>query len=146
MNFKTWISENLTDSPQPLGNLYRGSDAIASSEVIRTGLQPQVDGDKIATPEKAEQKDLDQLEDLLSKVDNALPYSTGERVNKFKTMWYQFRTDWENSKRYHGLTQEVPIKGLAGERGDQATGTNMDGNPDLHPHAPTISTIMPLPI
>jgi hypothetical protein len=64
MKFKTWLEDNMDNVP-------------ASAEVIRTGLQPQVDADEINTPQKQNfnslnviQKCIDRIQANMKSLDN----------------------------------------------------------------------------
>ena len=105
MNFKTWVeNEGSMGSgtpemgPPPLNN---GDGATASDEVKRSNLQPQVDAQEIDTKSKREQDAILAIDSGIEHMDMSLPAgddSKTPKINKFKAMWDELRTQWDTIK------------------------------------------------
>lgn len=76
MNFRTWLK---TKPDFPFTVINRGNSTPASDEVIRTGLQPQVNSQEITTKEKDLSRKLANLKDILGKSERG-----SQLWNKFK--------------------------------------------------------------
>lgn len=103
-SFTNWL-----ESMGSLANFGQGTEAPASDEVKRTGLQPQVDAQDIRTKSKAEQDKISAVDGQLERIDDILASVNEEespKLMKFKKMWKELLQNWEQIK----YQEEMPNK------------------------------------
>jgi hypothetical protein len=101
MNFRTWIkTESGLNSGFPSMQINnRGSSTPASDEVMRTGLQPQVDSHEIKTKQKDEQDKIQAIDGALKRADSEIPQGKESgKLSKFKKLWDLLKSKWEDLK------------------------------------------------
>jgi len=99
-NFRNWLQNENGEFPQ-LGSPIDNGQTPASSEVKRTGLQPQVDAQEIETKSKAEQDkisaidaEIERIQEILGSVDD----EKHPKLGHFKSMWNELLDSWETIK------------------------------------------------
>lgn len=135
MRFRTWInSENSLNAgfPEVLAQVNKADSVPASAEVIRTGLQPQVDSDQIQTDQKKEQEKIQSLDMAIQDIDSKIKDDTGTyKINKFKKIWNKLKNNWEKLKsQENGDLEKVKINGLGGTSGNENLIQMMQQNPN----------------
>lgn len=105
MNFKIWIeneaglgSNATIPEIQPPGHspVNKGSDAPASDEVKRTGLQPQVDAKSANGDDN--QDEILAIDAKIEDMDLEIPDSEGSKINQFRSLWDEFKAHWDQIK------------------------------------------------
>lgn len=84
-----------------LADFGHGTPTPASTEVKRTGLQPQVDAQDIKTKSKAEQDKISALDGHLERVTDMLSAVNEKdhpKLSEFKNMWDELLNHWEQIK------------------------------------------------
>lgn len=143
MRFKTWMENEAglgAEMPTTLGSVTspnRGSDTPASSEVKRTGLQPQVGAEEISTKQKDEQDKIQAIDAEIQRLDKDIPRPGKEESNKlykFKSLWDKFKEKWEELKTSDDNDEESPTgSGLADTMGDTNFVNTMQQHPNMVP-------------
>jgi hypothetical protein len=106
MDFRTWFENDLMTAQQ--------SNAPASAEVIRSGLQPQVDAQEIKTSQKEEYERIAHIDEFVGKIIRSsqdINPRVSPRLKDIKTFCEKLARDWTN------------IKGDAGDGGQNGLGS-----------------------
>lgn len=135
MRFRTWIeSEASLNSgfPEVYPNVNRGAATVASDEVLRTGLQPQVDSQEIHTKQKDEQDKIQAIDATIQRADVEFPQgsSDSQKVSEFKKLWDSLKEKWHNLKVQKESPAELDTNGLGSARDDEFT-QMMQRNPNM---------------
>ncbi len=136
MNFKIWIENEASlgnGIPEIMPN--RGSEAPASDEVKRTGLQPQVDApnsraDKEKDAVTAVDSEIEHMDNNLPEEDEGTP-----KINQFKQLWKQLRQHWDQIKMSEEPPPEDEETGLGNAQDAKLTQT-MQQFPNMMPMSP----------
>lgn len=134
MNFKHWIEQeaSLNNGIPEIGApaVNNGSETPASDEVKRTNLQPQVDAQE---PKSAESDQVLAIDSEIEHMDSGLPDGDDAdtpKTNQFKTLWKQFRDEWERIKMSDDQASEK--SGLGTAHDDEYTNM-MQQHPNMVP-------------
>jgi hypothetical protein len=127
MRFKSWLENEITT---------KRMDAFpASSEVIRTGLQPQVGSEEIDTDQKDEHDRLMAIDGQVERLRNLVMTVNGasEKLKKAFKLCNDFADQWDQLKLQDSQVGEVP----SGFQSDQQMVDYMRNNqpPPEHPLA-----------
>lgn len=103
MRFSTWIESEAglnSGFPELLPPVNRGNSTVASDEVIRTGLQPQVDAEEIHTKQKANQDKIQAIDAAIQRAGSEFPQGKEDdpKLNQFKKMWDSLKKKWDDLK------------------------------------------------
>lgn len=91
MDFRTWV-ENLEDNEQ------QATRFPASAEVLRTGLQPQVDAEEINTSQKQEHDQLLAIDAHIERLKSAtsqINAKDSQKLKAVKQLLTKFLSDWD---------------------------------------------------
>ena len=138
MNFKIWIKNeaslgataNIPDIQPPTHSpVNQGGDAVASDEVKRTGLQPQVDA-KTANGDD-NQDDLLAIDAKIEDMETELPETDSPKLNQFRSLWDEFKAKWDEIK----MTDEPkdPSEQGFGDMEDPEYDQTMRDHPNMVP-------------
>lgn len=136
MSFKNWLEDASMGAatPEMLPAPNRGSDTPASDGVKQTGLQPQVDAQEIATKPGQENGFFSAIDAGIEHLEAGFP--EGEeadtpRINKFKSLWQQFKDQYEMIKS----SEEPPAEGeeALGNSDEPDYRNMMANNPNMVP-------------
>lgn len=109
MNFKIWLESE--DSEQEV------TAAPASAEVLRTGLQPQVDAEESHTKQKEEQDKVGAIDSYMQRIIHLtqdMDVGASEKLTKMKKICRRFKDEWEDFK--NGPPDDRKPGGLGGYR------------------------------
>ena len=104
---------------------------VASAEVKRTNLQPQVDSEEIHTKEKEDHDKVMALDAELEQLDSKISGSDSPRLNKFRELWNELKLKWDEIKVSD--PKQPDDGGLGRETGDQNYLRNMQRYPNMIP-------------
>ena len=107
MKFSTWL-ENLDDEQQ-------ANQFPASAEVMRTGLQPQVDAQEINTTQKEEHDKLLAIDGHVQRIKSVIDgmqTKGSERLKQIKSFMKDFMNDWEDLKNGNPAPSQKSGPGL----------------------------------
>jgi hypothetical protein len=134
MRFRTWIlKENSLNAnfPEVLSQVNKADSVPASAEVVRTGLQPQVQSNEIPTAAKDEQDQIQAIDAAIQNVESKINNNGGEKINDFKKIWKKLKEKWEHIKlNKKDDLERVDINGLGGTSGDEELSRFMQQNPN----------------
>lgn len=137
MEFKIWLENEAglnAGFPEIQSSPNRGNPASASDEVIRTGLQPQVDAQNIKSKGRSEQDKILAIDSEIEHLDSNLPDSdeaNTPKLNKFKELWKKLRDKWEEIKNEEDPSDEGE-EGLA-DMQDAEYADKMQKHPNMVP-------------
>ncbi len=101
MKFRSWLSDHGSPglASPTLGSDVNNTDgAVASGEVQRTGLQPQVDSQEIRTKQKDQQDKIQAINGALKRLDSELPQGNLEdmpAVKNFRSLFDKLVKQWQ---------------------------------------------------
>lgn len=140
MQFRTWLEDeaSLNSGFPELGpNVNRGAATVASDEVLRTGLQPQVDSKEIHTDQKDEQDKILAIDGAIKRADSEIPQGKqegSEKLSRFKQMWDKLKEKWEDLKMMKPDDDNQPdTNGLGSVKGDEKMMAMMQRQPNAMP-------------
>ena len=142
MQFRTWLEDEagLNSGFPELGpNVNRGAATVASDEVLKTGLQPQVDSKEIHTDQKDEQDKILAIDGAIKRADSEFPQGKQEgskKLSRFKQMWDKLKEKWEDLKMQQPENDDQPdTNGLGSVKGDEKMMAMMQMQPNAVPSA-----------
>jgi len=112
MRFRIWLEDEISNQAM--------TSAPASSEVIKTGLQPQVDAKEIKTKQKDEHDVLLAVDGHVQRIKSAtedIGKDKGEKAMKVKDFCRKFVDGWEKLKS--GGEEEQDVQGFGGPNPQQ---------------------------
>jgi hypothetical protein len=112
MRFRIWLEDEMTTNAM--------TAAPASSEVIKTGLQPQVDAKEIKTKQKEEHDLLLAIDGHIQRIKSAIDgisKDKGDKAMKVKKYCQKFIDGWEDVKS--GSDEQQDIEGFGGPNPNQ---------------------------
>jgi hypothetical protein len=124
MKFKIWVEEEGASmgsmTPEMMPPIKsKESDAPASDQVKRTGLQPQVDAQELSTKSKKEQDAILAIDAGIEHMSTNMPDGDDTdtpKLNQFKQMWDQLMTAWDELKMSDAPGHQVDALGDAEDR------------------------------
>jgi hypothetical protein len=129
MKFRKWVENEI-----PTVN--RGSGTPASDEVMRTGLQPQVDSQEIETKQKKGQDKILAIDAMLKRFESEIPEGDDtSKLKRFKRLWEKLQKKWDEIKMEddQGEGEGSPDGGLASNLGDTNLTNAMRQHPNMVP-------------
>jgi hypothetical protein len=107
-NFRMWLNEN-KDTVFP-DLLQKADQAPASAEVIKTGLQPQVDAQEITAKDQEDQDKIMAVDSHVKRISTVLDNSEkSDRLKQVAKVWKNFLKDWEQIKMGDQPASDRPI-------------------------------------
>lgn len=136
MRFRTWLEDGTSLNagfPELGAGINRGAATTASDEVLRTGLQPQVDSKEIHTDQKDDLDKIQAVDAAIKRADIEMPQGIqdNEILNRFRKLWKSLKEKWEDLKiKKDDDSGEIDTNGLGSTKGDENLIKKMQMNPN----------------
>lgn len=148
MQFRLWLENEAglnSGFPEARPNFDPSDPTVASAEVKRTGLQPQVDSQEIQTKQKSEQDKILAIDSEIEHLDSNLPDGDDAdtpKINEFRRIWKKLKEKWDAIKMSENPTGEGE-EGLGNKKDDRYTDLmrrypNMIPTHDQGPNGPGV--------
>lgn len=148
MNFRTWFEDEASlggGIPRLTPQVNKGNSTVASDEVLRTGLQPQVGAEEIRTHQKDEQDKVLAIDGAIKRADEEMPQGKQENqsLNKFKKMWDELKKKWDAIKMGEDEEDPQDDSALGSVTGDKDYLQKMQQHPNMIPTGPEQAPLGP---